>query len=68
MIDKDAKVYNHIDQESKNYKLHSLVSLLPCNILVDIKAIPIPFASIEDMVIWGLSQDGNFTLNQQLGQ
>lgn len=33
--------------------LHSIVSLLPSDVLVDVKVIPIPFSSVEDKVIWG---------------
>ena len=62
IIIRDAKVHDFIDQDTKIWNLHSIGSLLPSNILAYIKVIPIPFSHIEDKVIWGYSQDGNFTL------
>ena len=57
-LNRDAKVYDFINQETN----HSLSSLLPPNILVDIKAVLVPCSSMEDRVEWGFSQDGNFIL------
>ena len=61
-INRDAKVHKFIDQETKEWNLRSIVSFLPSNVLADIKAILIPFSPIEDRIIWGYSQDGNFNL------
>ena len=61
-INRDAKVHEFIDQETKEWNLRSIVSLLPSNVLADIKAILIPFSPIEDKIIWGYSHDGNFNL------
>ena len=55
-INRDAKVHEFINQETKERNLRSIVSLLPSNGLEDIKAIPIPFPPIEDKIIWGYSQ------------
>ena len=61
-INRDAKVHEFIDQETKEWNLRSIVSFLHSNVLADIKAILIPFSPIEDKVIWDYSQDGNFNL------
>ena len=62
LINRDVKTHDFIDQETKEWNLHAIVSLLPSNVLADIKAIPIPLFCLEDKVIWGFSQDDNFTL------
>ena len=55
-INRDAKVHEFINQETKEWNLRSIVSLLPSNGLADIKAIPIAFPPIEDKIISGYSQ------------
>ena len=55
LINRDVKTHDFIDQETKEWNLHAIVSLLPSNVLVDIKAIPIPLFCLEDKVIWSFS-------------
>ena len=61
-------MYDFIDQDNKEWNLTSVTSLLPSNVVLDIKAIPIPSCSIEDMVFWGFSQDERFTRVSNLGK
>ena len=61
-INWDAKVNYFIDQDSKELNLSLIASLLPSNVLADIKLVPISSSPIEDMLIWGFSHDSSFTL------
>ena len=55
-------MHEFIDHVKKEWDLCSIVACLPCNVLVDIKAIPIPTSLLEDRFFGGFSQDGRFTL------
>ena len=57
-----AKVYDFINQDFKEQNLQSISSILPLNVLADIKAIPIPSSPLCDRIFWEFSQDGKFTL------
>ena len=61
-INWDAKVYDFINQDSKEWNLQSISSILPLNVLSDIKAILIPSCPLCDRIFWGSSQDGKSTL------
>ena len=47
-INRDAKMYDLINQEKWN--AHSLSSLLPPNVLADVKTVSVPCSFIEDRV------------------
>ena len=61
-ISLDAKVHDFINHDTKEWNIHSISSILPQNVLTDIKAIHIPWTPIEDRILWDCSQDGKFTL------
>ena len=61
-INWDAKVYDFINQDSKEWNLQSISSILHLNVLSDIKAILIPSYTLCDRIFWGSSQDGKSTL------
>ena len=61
-INCDAKAYDFINSYSKEWNLHSIFSILPLNVLVDIKAIPILSSLLFDRIFWSFSQDDKFTL------
>ena len=48
--------------ESKEWNLQSISSIIPLNVLSDIKAILIPSCPLCDRIFWGSSQDGKSTL------
>ena len=60
-INCDAKVYDFINSDSKEWNLHSIFSILPLNVLVDIKAIPILSSLLFDRIFWSFSQYDKFT-------
>ena len=47
----DAKVYNFINHDTNEWNIHYIFSILPQNVLVDIKAIPIPWNHVEDRIL-----------------
>ena len=49
-INYDAKVHGFINHDTKEWKLHSISAFFPSNILVDTKAIPIPYSPIDDKI------------------
>ena len=54
-INWDAKVYDFINQDSKEWNLQPISSILPLNVLSNIKAIPVPSCPLCDRIIWGFS-------------
>ena len=61
-ISLDAKVHDFINHDTKERNIHSISSILPQNVLADIKVISIPWNLVNDRILWGCSQDGKFTL------
>ena len=57
-----AKVHDFINQDNKEWNLHSIASLLPSNVITGIKAILIPSSPTKNRIFWGFSQDYRFTL------
>ena len=54
-ISLDAKVHDFINHDTKEWNSHSISSILPQNVLADIKVISIPWNPVEDRILWGCS-------------
>lgn len=67
-INWDAKVDEFIDQHGNECDLSCISSLLPSNVISDIKTIPIPSTSLEHWLFGVRLKMGNLLLNQQLGE
>ena len=64
LINRDAKVYQFIDHDRKEWDLHSIATFLPSNVLANIKEILA--SSLEDRVCLGFSQDDKFLLKSTI--
>ena len=51
-----------INHNTKELNFHSISTILPLNVLANIRAILIPYSPIEDRILWGFSKDGKFSL------
>ena len=62
LVNLDAKVHDLINHETKEWNIHSVSTILPPNVISDIRAIPIPCSLVDDRILWGFSQDGKLSL------
>ena len=61
-VNLNAKVHDFINHEIKEWNIHSIATILPLNVISDIKAISIPYCLVDDIILWGFSKDGKFSL------
>ena len=63
-INLNAKMSEFINHDTKELNIHSISIILPLNMLVDIRAITIPYSFIEDIILWVSLKMGNSLLSQ----
>lgn len=56
------KMYDIMNDETKEWNIHSISSFLPLYMPADIKVINFPQSAIEDKILWGFAQYGDFSL------
>ena len=61
-------MYDFINQYNKEWNLSSLASLLPSNVVTNIKAIPIPSSPIRGYGFLGFLRMEDLLLSEQFGQ
>lgn len=64
-INLNAKVYDFISHETKEWNIYSISSI---NVVANIRAIPIPYSHMEDRFLRSLSKMESFPLSMQLRQ
>ena len=53
-VNLDAKVHDFVNHETKELNINSISTIFPLNVILDIRAIPIPCSPVDDRILWGL--------------